>query len=67
LSLFPAPTVDPDADFFYDYENLRIGGLIFAGVIVILSVLLLTGNRIKRCGKRKLHLNPVTSTFPLKL
>uniref|UniRef100_A0A8C1HGB5 FXYD domain-containing ion transport regulator n=1 Tax=Cyprinus carpio TaxID=7962 RepID=A0A8C1HGB5_CYPCA len=53
LSLFPAPTVDPDADFFYDYENLRIGGLIFAGVIVILSVLLLTGNRIKRCGKRK--------------
>ncbi|TRY86687.1 hypothetical protein DNTS_025804 [Danionella cerebrum] len=46
-------SVDPDADFFYDYESLRIGGLVFAGVIVVLSVLLLTGNRIRRCGKGK--------------
>uniref|UniRef100_A0A672K2W0 FXYD domain-containing ion transport regulator n=1 Tax=Sinocyclocheilus grahami TaxID=75366 RepID=A0A672K2W0_SINGR len=28
---------------FTDYETLRIGGLVFAGVIVVLSVLLLTG------------------------
>ncbi|XP_016355894.1 sodium/potassium-transporting ATPase subunit gamma-like [Sinocyclocheilus anshuiensis] len=45
--------LDPDADFYYDYETLRIGGLVFAGVIVVLSVLLLTGNRIRRCGKPK--------------
>ncbi|KPP70323.1 FXYD domain-containing ion transport regulator 12-like, partial [Scleropages formosus] len=36
-----APEVDPDADFVYDYHTLRIGGLIFAGVIVFLSILLL--------------------------
>ncbi|KAG1951288.1 FXYD domain-containing ion transport regulator [Pimephales promelas] len=47
------PKVDPDAAFVYDYETLRIGGLVFAGVIVVLSILLLTGNRIRRCGKRK--------------
>ncbi|KAI7800554.1 FXYD domain-containing ion transport regulator 12 [Triplophysa rosa] len=47
------PTVDPDADFFYDYGTLRIGGLVFAGVIVLLSVFLLTGNRLRRCGKPK--------------
>ncbi|KAF4103921.1 hypothetical protein G5714_014908 [Onychostoma macrolepis] len=53
MSSGAAPTVDPDADFYYDYETLRIGGLVFAGVIVVLSVLLLTGNHIRRCGKRK--------------
>uniref|UniRef100_A0A3B4EDL1 FXYD domain-containing ion transport regulator n=1 Tax=Pygocentrus nattereri TaxID=42514 RepID=A0A3B4EDL1_PYGNA len=45
------PDVDPDADFVYDYETLRIVGLSFAGVLVLLSILLLTGNRIRRCGK----------------
>uniref|UniRef100_A0A8C9VYV2 FXYD domain-containing ion transport regulator n=1 Tax=Scleropages formosus TaxID=113540 RepID=A0A8C9VYV2_SCLFO len=48
-----APEVDPDADFVYDYHTLRIGGLIFAGVIVFLSILLLAGNSIRRCGKSK--------------
>uniref|UniRef100_A0A673NC41 FXYD domain-containing ion transport regulator n=1 Tax=Sinocyclocheilus rhinocerous TaxID=307959 RepID=A0A673NC41_9TELE len=42
---------------FTDYETLRIGGLVFAGVIVVLSVLLLTGNRIRRCGKPKKHVD----------
>uniref|UniRef100_A0AAX7VFI2 FXYD domain-containing ion transport regulator n=1 Tax=Astatotilapia calliptera TaxID=8154 RepID=A0AAX7VFI2_ASTCA len=45
--------VDLDADFVYDYEKLRIGGLIFAGVIVFLSIILLAGNKIRNCGKSK--------------
>ncbi|KAL7825082.1 hypothetical protein AOLI_G00322890 [Acnodon oligacanthus] len=48
-----AADVDPDADFVYDYETLRIVGLSFAGLLVILSILLLTGNRIRRCGKSR--------------
>uniref|UniRef100_A0A3Q0QRL3 FXYD domain-containing ion transport regulator n=1 Tax=Amphilophus citrinellus TaxID=61819 RepID=A0A3Q0QRL3_AMPCI len=35
--------VNPDADFVYDYETLRLGGLIFAGVLVFLSFILLAG------------------------
>ncbi|KAK2912512.1 sodium/potassium-transporting ATPase subunit gamma-like [Channa argus] len=45
--------IDPDADFVYDYYTLRLGGLIFAGVIVFLSILLLAGNKIRKCGKSK--------------
>ncbi|KAG7470815.1 hypothetical protein MATL_G00117960 [Megalops atlanticus] len=48
-----APVIDPDADFVYDYHTLRVGGLTFAGVIVFLSILLLAGNSIRRCGKSK--------------
>ncbi|KAJ8345672.1 hypothetical protein SKAU_G00298650 [Synaphobranchus kaupii] len=48
-----APEIDPDADFVYDYYTLRVGGLTFAGVIVFLSILLLAGNSIRRCGKSK--------------
>ncbi|RVE64832.1 hypothetical protein OJAV_G00129830 [Oryzias javanicus] len=36
-----------------DYETLRVGGLIFAGVVVFLSFVLLAGNKIRRCGKPK--------------
>uniref|UniRef100_A0A3Q1CXS1 FXYD domain-containing ion transport regulator n=1 Tax=Amphiprion ocellaris TaxID=80972 RepID=A0A3Q1CXS1_AMPOC len=43
--------IDLDADFVYDYETLRVGGLVFAGVIVFLSIILLAGNRIRNCGK----------------
>ncbi|KAL0972887.1 hypothetical protein UPYG_G00196070 [Umbra pygmaea] len=45
--------INPDADFVYDYETLRTGGLIFAGVLVIVSVFLLTGHKLRRCGKSK--------------
>ncbi|CAG6003098.1 unnamed protein product [Menidia menidia] len=38
---------DYDADFVYDYETLRIGGLTFAGVVVFLSFVLLL-----ECGTR---------------
>ncbi|KAL4647316.1 FXYD domain-containing ion transport regulator 12 [Arapaima gigas] len=48
-----ASEIDHDADFVYDYHTLRIGGLTFAGVIVFLSILLLAGNSIRRCGKAK--------------
>ncbi|KAI1893258.1 hypothetical protein AGOR_G00121850 [Albula goreensis] len=48
-----APEIDPDADFVYDYHTLRVGGLTFAGVIVFLSIILLAGNSIRRCGKSK--------------
>uniref|UniRef100_A0A3Q4GHA3 FXYD domain-containing ion transport regulator n=1 Tax=Neolamprologus brichardi TaxID=32507 RepID=A0A3Q4GHA3_NEOBR len=47
--------VDLDADFVYDYEKLRLGGLIFAGVIVFLSIILLAGNKIRNCGKSKVR------------
>uniref|UniRef100_A0A3Q3J376 FXYD domain-containing ion transport regulator n=1 Tax=Monopterus albus TaxID=43700 RepID=A0A3Q3J376_MONAL len=40
---------------FVDYETLRVGGLIFAGVIVVLSILLLVGNKFKNCGKPKVR------------
>ncbi|KAI1903867.1 hypothetical protein AGOR_G00031640 [Albula goreensis] len=42
---------DPDADFVYDYHALRVGGLVFAGVIVFLSILLLAGNSLCRCAR----------------
>ncbi|KAK2847237.1 hypothetical protein Q5P01_010236 [Channa striata] len=44
---------DLDADFVYDYYTLRLGGLIFAGVIVFLSIILLAGNKMRKCGKSK--------------
>uniref|UniRef100_A0A3B3UZ86 FXYD domain-containing ion transport regulator n=1 Tax=Poecilia latipinna TaxID=48699 RepID=A0A3B3UZ86_9TELE len=47
---------DWDADFTYDYETLRVGGLIFAGVVVFLSFVLLLGNRVRNCGKTKVSL-----------
>ncbi|KAF1394047.1 hypothetical protein PFLUV_G00022450 [Perca fluviatilis] len=45
--------IDFDADFVYDYHTLRVGGLIFAGVIVFLSIILLAGNKLTSCGKSK--------------
>ncbi|CAL8350507.1 unnamed protein product [Arctogadus glacialis] len=36
-----------------DYETLRIGGLVLAGIIVVMSVFLLFGNKIRTCGKSK--------------
>uniref|UniRef100_A0A8D3BPY3 FXYD domain-containing ion transport regulator n=1 Tax=Scophthalmus maximus TaxID=52904 RepID=A0A8D3BPY3_SCOMX len=42
-SPYPGVDIDPDADFVYDYYTLRVGGLVFAGVIVFLSIILLAG------------------------
>ncbi|XP_020358392.1 sodium/potassium-transporting ATPase subunit gamma-like isoform X2 [Oncorhynchus kisutch] len=51
MSAAGAPEYDPDAEFVYDYQTLRIGGLTFVAVIMILSVLLLASNKIRQCGK----------------
>uniref|UniRef100_A0A3Q3GM81 FXYD domain-containing ion transport regulator n=1 Tax=Labrus bergylta TaxID=56723 RepID=A0A3Q3GM81_9LABR len=53
--LSPGADFDPDADFVYDYYTLRVGGLVFAGIIVFLSVLLLAGNKLTNCGKPKVR------------
>ncbi|KAM3616071.1 uncharacterized protein V6R79_011904 [Siganus canaliculatus] len=45
--------IDYDAPFVYDYETLRIGGLVFTGIIVFLSIILLGGNKMRNCGKSK--------------
>ncbi|XP_031429818.1 phospholemman-like [Clupea harengus] len=44
---------EPDPEFVYDYHTLRIAGLTFAGVVTLFSVLMLTCNKIRRCGKPK--------------
>lgn len=44
---------DMDGDFVYDYYTLRVGGLVFAGIVVFLSFVVLLGNRIRNCGKPK--------------
>uniref|UniRef100_A0A3B1IZN6 FXYD domain-containing ion transport regulator n=1 Tax=Astyanax mexicanus TaxID=7994 RepID=A0A3B1IZN6_ASTMX len=61
MQYFSAPMVDNDADFVYDYETLRIAGLSIAAVIVVLSILLLTGNRIRRCGKSRVSSSPLSA------
>uniref|UniRef100_A0A672I921 FXYD domain-containing ion transport regulator n=1 Tax=Salarias fasciatus TaxID=181472 RepID=A0A672I921_SALFA len=43
--------IDYDKDFYY--HTLRVGGLVFAGVIVFLSFFLLAGKELKNCGKSK--------------
>ncbi|KAJ7990384.1 hypothetical protein DPEC_G00299730 [Dallia pectoralis] len=53
MSIAGGPAYDPDADFVYDYYTLRIGGLAFTGVLIILSIFLLTGNKLRRCGKSR--------------
>uniref|UniRef100_A0A3Q2D8D8 FXYD domain-containing ion transport regulator n=1 Tax=Cyprinodon variegatus TaxID=28743 RepID=A0A3Q2D8D8_CYPVA len=52
----PRPGIEPETFLLQDYETLRTGGLAFAGVIVFLSIILLCGNKIRRCGKPKVSL-----------
>uniref|UniRef100_A0A3B4VH30 FXYD domain-containing ion transport regulator n=1 Tax=Seriola dumerili TaxID=41447 RepID=A0A3B4VH30_SERDU len=54
-SLSPGAEIDLDADFVYDYYTLRVGGLVFAGILVFLSFFLLAGNKLTSCGKSKVR------------
>ncbi|GAB0200466.1 FXYD domain-containing ion transport regulator 6 [Grus japonensis] len=45
-----APGAEPSQDrdrFSYDYESLRVGGLVFAGVLFLLGVLLILSRRCR--------------------
>ncbi|XP_075594389.1 phospholemman [Balearica regulorum gibbericeps] len=45
-----APGAEPSQDrdrFNYDYESLRVGGLVFAGVLFLLGVLLILSRRCR--------------------
>ncbi|XP_049712649.1 sodium/potassium-transporting ATPase subunit gamma [Elephas maximus indicus] len=44
-----------DADpFYYDYESVRNGGLIFAALAFIVGLIILLSKRL-RCGGQKKH------------
>ncbi|XP_008019216.1 sodium/potassium-transporting ATPase subunit gamma isoform X3 [Chlorocebus sabaeus] len=45
----PKGEVDP---FYYDYETVRNGGLIFAGLAFVVGLLILLSRRF-RCGANK--------------
>uniref|UniRef100_A0A8C6QJM2 FXYD domain-containing ion transport regulator n=1 Tax=Nannospalax galili TaxID=1026970 RepID=A0A8C6QJM2_NANGA len=47
----PEDAVDP---FYYDYETVRKGGLIFAGLAFVVGLLILLSKRF-RCGGSKKH------------
>lgn len=49
---------------FIDYHTLRVGGLVFAGVIVFLSILLLAGKSSAMCVDVQASLG--TNPFPEK-
>ncbi|XP_065510645.1 phospholemman [Caloenas nicobarica] len=42
-----APPPAPDQRFYYDYDSLRVGGLIFAGVVFVLGILLILSRRCR--------------------
>ncbi|XP_070282243.1 sodium/potassium-transporting ATPase subunit gamma isoform X6 [Myotis yumanensis] len=47
----PGGDVDP---FHYDYEAVRKGGLIFAGLAFVVGLIIILSKRL-RCGGRKKH------------
>ncbi|XP_007652691.1 sodium/potassium-transporting ATPase subunit gamma [Cricetulus griseus] len=44
----------PEDPFHYDYETVRKGGLIFAGLAFVVGLLILLSKRF-RCGGSKRH------------
>ncbi|KAG7474427.1 FXYD domain-containing ion transport regulator 6-like isoform X2 [Solea senegalensis] len=42
---------DYDSAFHYDYESLRIGGLVFAVVLFILGIVLIVTTSLAKCVK----------------
>ncbi|XP_058542847.1 sodium/potassium-transporting ATPase subunit gamma isoform X2 [Neofelis nebulosa] len=47
----PKGDVDP---FYYDYETVRNGGLIFAALAFVVGLIIILSKRL-RCGGRKKH------------
>ncbi|KAM5226959.1 sodium/potassium-transporting ATPase subunit gamma isoform 3-T3 [Hipposideros larvatus] len=47
----PKGDVDP---FYYDYETVRNGGLIFAGLAFVVGLIIILSKRL-RCGGKKKH------------
>ncbi|XP_042296271.1 FXYD domain-containing ion transport regulator 3-like [Sceloporus undulatus] len=57
LAAFPLleandPT-DKNSPFFYDWHSLRVGGLIFAGVLCLLGIVILLSGKCKCKPKRR--------------
>ncbi|XP_053254340.1 FXYD domain-containing ion transport regulator 3-like [Podarcis raffonei] len=57
LAAFPVlgandPT-DPNSPFYYDWYSLRVGGLIVAGVLCFLGIVILLSGKCKCKPKRK--------------
>ncbi|XP_062995726.1 FXYD domain-containing ion transport regulator 3-like [Elgaria multicarinata webbii] len=56
LAAFPLleandPT-DPNSPFYYDWRSLRIGGLVFAGILCFLGIVILLSGKCK-CKPKK--------------
>ncbi|XP_004415097.1 sodium/potassium-transporting ATPase subunit gamma isoform X2 [Zalophus californianus] len=47
----PKGDVDP---FYYDYETVRNGGLIFAALAFVMGLIIILSKRL-RCGGKKKH------------
>ncbi|XP_036603528.1 sodium/potassium-transporting ATPase subunit gamma [Trichosurus vulpecula] len=50
---FGSPKADEDR-FSYDYDTVRNGGLIFAGLAFIVGLIIILGKKL-RCGGKKKH------------
>ncbi|XP_077193147.1 FXYD domain-containing ion transport regulator 3-like isoform X2 [Paroedura picta] len=68
LTAFPLleandPT-DKDSPFYYDYHSLRVGGMIFAGVLCFVGLVILISGKCKCKKKTSVQaLAPVRSTL----
>ncbi|XP_060114572.1 FXYD domain-containing ion transport regulator 3-like [Heteronotia binoei] len=68
LTAFPLleandPT-DKNSPFFYDYHSLRVGGMIFAGILCFIGIAILISGKCKCKKKPSVHaMVPVKKTF----
>ncbi|XP_061452992.1 FXYD domain-containing ion transport regulator 3-like [Rhineura floridana] len=50
---------DPNSPFYYDWHSLRVGGLVCAGILCFLGIVILLSGKCKCKPKRKSSLNMV--------
>ncbi|XP_066495194.1 FXYD domain-containing ion transport regulator 3-like [Tiliqua scincoides] len=55
----PQDATDKEGPFYYDWETLRIGGLVFAGVTCFLGIVILISGKCK-CKFNKKKSSPVS-------